>query len=304
MSASAWLWIPLVLAAAAAQTVRNAAQRNLIATAGTLPATFVRFFYGLPFVVAGYIAARALTPDAIPAPPAVFFGWVAVGALGQLAATALLLAAMARRSFIVAVAYSKTELVQIVVYSIVLLGESVSAATVAAIVLATLGVVLLSVKGASDRGATVQSWLSPAAFLGLGCGSGFALSAVGYRGAALTLGELPVWITGTYAVMWGQAMQSVVLGSYLVLRDRRGLREVVVQWRISALAGLMGALASIGWMMAFAMKSAADVRTVGLVEVLYGYALSRRVFREPVSGRELTGIILVAAGIVVISVTL
>jgi hypothetical protein len=44
-----YLWIPVVLFAAAAQTVRNTARRSLTAQVGTLPATLVRFLYGLPF---------------------------------------------------------------------------------------------------------------------------------------------------------------------------------------------------------------------------------------------------------------
>jgi len=296
-----WSWIPLVLAAAAAQTVRNAAQRNLTSRAGTLPAPFVRFFYGLPFAVAGCAAAVAFTGIPLPSATAAFLAWVAVCAMAQLAATAFLLAAMEQRSFIVAVAYSKTELVQIVAYSIVLLDEAVSMATLAAIALATIGVLLLSIKPGQDRGADVASWISPAAFLGLACGACFALSAVGYRGATLTLGDIPSPLAGTYSVVWGQAMQSVVLGSYLALRDRPGLRQVIIEWRISTLAGAMGALASMGWLTAFALRSAADVRTVGLVEVLYCYAVTRRFFRERVSGRELIGIGLVAAGIVLIS---
>ncbi len=301
--APSWIWIPLVLAAAAAQTVRNAAQRNLTASAGTLPATFVRFFYGLPFAIVGFAIALVVSGTGVPAVTPAFVAWVALGSIAQLVATAFLLAAMEHRSFIVAVAYSKTELVQIVVYSIVLLGEAVSLFTIGAILLATAGVLLLSVKPADARGDTLRSWLSPAAFLGLGSGACFALSAVGYRGGTLSLGAIPAWLAGTYAVVWGQAMQSVLLGGYLLARDRSGLRQVMVQWRVSTLAGLMGALASMGWLTAFAMRSAADVRTVGLAEVLYGYAVSRRFFREPVSGRELIGIVLIAAGIVVISIT-
>ncbi len=297
-----WIWIPLVLAAAAAQTVRNAAQRNLTSTAGTLPATFVRFFYGLPFAIVGYGVVIALSPGPAPHASASFIAWVALGSIAQLVATAFLLAAMEHRSFIVAVAYSKTELVQIVIYSIILLGEAVSPGTVVAIALATVGVLLLSTKGAADRGRDFRSWLSPAAFLGLASGACFALSAVGYRGATRALGDIAAPVAGTYAVVWGQALQSILLGAYLLLRDRTGLRQVMVQWRLSALAGAMGALASMGWLTAFAMRSAADVRTVGLIEVIYGYAVTRRWFRERVSGRELVGILLVAAGIIVISV--
>ena len=296
------IWIPLVLAAAAAQTVRNAAQRSLIQTAGTLPATLVRFIYGLPFVALALALASGISRSALPEPGGMFFAWLALGAISQLVATAFLLAAMARRSFIVAVAYSKTELLQIVVYSALLLGESVGLPTLVAIVLATLGVLLLSIRSAADRDATAGSWLSPAALLGLACGASFALSAVGYRGAALALPGQPAWMIGLYSLLWAQGLQSVLLTGYLLVRDRRGLAHVLVRWRVSLLAGFAGALASSGWLTAFALRNAADVRTVGLVEVLYGYAVSRRVFKERVSARELAGIVLVAAGIALIGV--
>ena len=80
-------WIFIVLAAAGAQTVRNAAQRSLTASAGTLPATFVRFAYGLPFAIAVAGLALAASPHGAPPVHAVFLGWVAVGAMAQLVAT-------------------------------------------------------------------------------------------------------------------------------------------------------------------------------------------------------------------------
>ena len=45
------LWIPATIAAAAAQTARNATQRQLTETIGTVGATQVRFLYGLPFAL-------------------------------------------------------------------------------------------------------------------------------------------------------------------------------------------------------------------------------------------------------------
>ena len=67
------------------------------------------------------------------------------------------------------------------------------------------------------------------------------------------------------------------------------------------LAGAFGALASFGWFTAFALRNAADVRTLALVEVLYGYGVSRRFFGERVSRREAVGIGLLVLGIAVIS---
>jgi hypothetical protein len=45
------LRIPATLAAAAAQTARNAMQRHLVESLGTVGATQVRFLYGLPFAL-------------------------------------------------------------------------------------------------------------------------------------------------------------------------------------------------------------------------------------------------------------
>jgi drug/metabolite transporter (DMT)-like permease len=294
-------WIPLVLAAAAVQTVRNAAQRSLVASAGTLPATFVRFVFGLPFALVALALAAWSSGTALPALQLAFLGWVTLGALTQLAATAFLIAAMEARSFVVAVAFSKTELLQVGLYSIVLLGEPLGATGAGAIALASVGVVLLSVQPAAERGALGRSWLSPAALLGLASGAGFALSAVGYRAAALALDHPLPWVSGTLALALAMALQTGVLGAYLAATDRRGLAVVRAHWRVSLLAGFAGALASMGWLTAFAMRSAVDVRVVGLVEVVYSYVLSRRVFAEPVSRREVWGIALVLAGIVVIT---
>ena len=297
-----WIWIPIVLAAAGAQTIRNASQRSLVKSAGTLAATFVRFAYGLPFAIIGLVVIAALSPGPLPEPDARYFAWIALGAGAQLAATAFLIMAMEARSFVVAVAYSKTEILQIGLYSMVLLGEPLSAVAVGAIMLATVGVLLLSVKPGAERGTMISTWFSPAAALGLASGAAFALSVVGYRGAMLALAHPLPWIAGSYSLVWSQFLQTLVLGGYLLVRDRAGLIQVLIQWRVSTLAGLMGALASLGWLTAFAMRSAVDVRIVGLVEVLYSYALSRRFFKEPVSWREIAGMVLIAAGIVLISV--
>jgi drug/metabolite transporter (DMT)-like permease len=301
MLVSDWIWIPIVLAAAAAQTVRNAAQRSLVKSVGTLAATFVRFVFGLPFAVCALVVVGASTTVPLPDPHLAFLAWVSLGAVAQLAATAFLIGAMEQRSFVVAVAYSKTEMMQIGVYSILLLAEPLTLAGVCAITLASIGVVLLSVKPTAQRGAGPGSWFSPAAALGLASGAGFALSAVGYRAATLALDHPLPWVSGIFALVFAQTLQTLLLGGYLAVRNRSGLAEVLVQWRVSLLAGFTGAFASMGWLTAFAMRSAVDVRIVGLVEVIYSYLLSRRLFAEPVAGREIWAIVLVVAGIVVIS---
>jgi uncharacterized membrane protein len=299
-----WIWIPIVLAAAAAQTVRNAAQKNLTQSAGTLAATSVRFIYGLPFAVIALTLIGGFSADPWPSANATFIAWVAFGAVAQLAATALLLAAMQQRSFIVAVAYSKTEVLQVALFSALLLGEPVRGASAVAIIIASLGVLILSVKRGVVGTGLLGGWLSPTALLGVASGAGFGLSAVGYRGAALALGTMPPWLAGAYTLVWAQTIQSVLIGGYLAWREPEALRQVTLAWRVSLLAGFAGALASFGWFTAFAMRNAADVRTLALVEVLYGYAVSRRLFKENTTGQETLGIVLLVIGIIIISTQL
>jgi len=43
------------------------------------------------------------------------------------------------------------------------------------------------------------------------------------------------------------------------------------------------------------------VRTLGLTEMLFSYVVSRRVFRERLTRREIAGMVLIVAGVVVIT---
>lgn len=298
-AAIAWLWIPIVLAAAAAQTVRNAVQRGVTRTAGLLPATFIRFFYGLPFAIAMLLGISALGAATMPRPTADFVAWVTLGAVSQVVAMVFFLAAMAQRSFVVAVVFTKTEVLQIGIYSVLFLGESLSTVAMVAIVLSTVGVLFLSGKPVAEQGGA--SWFSKGALLGLASGAAFAIASVSYRGAMLTLRDVSPWLAGAYGLVWAQSIQTALLGAYLLARDRGGLVKVMADWRVSSMAGLFGALASMGWFTAYAMRSAVDVRIVALVEVLYSYAVSRRLFKEHVSLVELAGMVLVVAGIVLVS---
>lgn len=295
-AAAAWAWIPIVLAAAFAQTIRNAAQRTLTTQVGTLPATLVRFLYGLPFACSWMLLAWHWDSAGVrPEFSCSWATWLALGAVAQLGATALLLMAMKARNFIVAVSFSKTEVLQVALFGTLFLHELPGWVGGMAMLVATVGVVLLS---APKGGASGQGWWSAAAAMGLGSGALFAFSAVGYRGAALAQVGVSPWVVGAWGVMWAQLLQSALLGGYLAARSPQGLVAIARAWRLSLMAGTMGAVASIGWFTAFAMRPAADVRTLGLVEVLFSYLVSRKIFKEGLSNSERLGLGLVTAGLI------
>jgi drug/metabolite transporter (DMT)-like permease len=303
----AWAWVPIVLWAALAQTARNAAQRSLVAQAGTLGATLARFLYGLPFAAAWVIALHALPTTAAPMPAfgASYFGWLILGALGQLGATAAMLAAMKQRNFVIGVAYSKTDALQVAVFATLFLHELPPWTTVLAIGLATAGVVMLSLPPAGVRAAGgSRLWGGPAALYGLASGAGFALSAVGYRGAALQLPGVSPWLIGAWGVLLAQAAQTLLLGGWLAAKAPQALRAIMSQWKVSTAAGMAGALASIGWFTSFALTSAANVRTLGMVEVVFSYLVSRRLMKEKLAPAEQAGLLLVLGGLVALCVRL
>jgi drug/metabolite transporter (DMT)-like permease len=204
-----------------------------------------------------------------------------------------MLAAMNDRSFVVVYAYIKTEPVQAALFGLVFLGDAVTPALAAAILIATAGVVLMALKPgtSSDLRATL---------LGLAAGAMFALSAVGFRGAILSLAAPSYVMAATFTVAVGLLLQSALLSLYLWLRDRAVLGAIVLAWRPSLFAGFLGALASQFWFLAFALATAASVRTLALVEVLFAQAISRFIFKQPTSPREALGIVLIVAGVVLL----
>jgi drug/metabolite transporter (DMT)-like permease len=299
---AAWVWIPVTIWAAFAQTIRNAAQRHLTEELGTLGATLVRFLYGIPFAALWLGVVRYATGAAIPHTKASFWLWLATGAVSQICATALLLRTMRARNFALGVAYSKTEVLQVAVFGLILLGDPLGLPAVLAVVSGTLGVLLLS-PADKDRPfrTLLTGWTSRTALLGLACGALFAISAVGYRGATLALPGTPFLMAAAFTLVAAQILQTVLLGGWLLARDAEAVRKVLRAWRISLFAGFMGAAASAGWFTAFAIAPAAHVRTLGLVELIFSYAVSRRLFRERLSRLELAGMALLALGVALIT---
>jgi drug/metabolite transporter (DMT)-like permease len=285
-----WLWAVFTIIAAAAQTARNATQRELTASLGTVGATHVRFLFGFPFALIFLAGVMVASGQVLPRPPLVYWPWVIGGALAQIAATALMLAAMNDRSFVVVYAYIKTEPVQAALFGLLFLGDAVTPAITAAIVIATTGVVLMALK--PDTSSDLRATL-----LGLAAGGMFAFSAVGFRGAILSLGLSSYVMAATFTVAMGLLLQAVLLSGYLWLRDRKVLGAIARAWRPSLFAGFLGALASQFWFLAFALATAASVRTLALVEVLFAQAISRFVFKQATSRREAVGIALIVAGV-------
>ena len=296
------LWIPITVFAAFAQTIRNAAQRHLVTELGTLGATLVRFLYGFPFAALWLGVVAIATGERLTTPSAAFFAWCLFGGLAQIAATALLLRTMRERNFAVGVAYSKTEVVQVALFSFVLLGDRLTVASALAVASGTVGVLLLAPADRERPFASLVAGLtSRSAMFGIGSGAGFALSAVAYR-AATQIAGTPSWLlNAALTVVVAQLLQTLMLGGWLWWRSPDVVVRTLRAWRVSLFAGFMGAAASAAWFAAFAIQSVTYVRTLGLTEILFSYVVSRRFFRERLTRREIAGMLMIVSGVVIIT---
>lgn len=291
-----WLWAVFTVIAAAGQVFRNVQQRELTASLGTVGATHVRFLFGLPFGL--LFLTIVLTATRLPFPHlnSAAQAWTVTGALAQIGATALLLAAMRDRSFVVITAYSKTEAMQVAIFGLLFLGDHVTLSVAAAIVIATVGVLLVS--WPRSTGGEAFTWKP--ALLGIGSGAMFAIAAIGFRGGIRALDTASFVVAATTILALGLLIQTVVLSTYLLVFDRKTLMNIFRLWRPSLLAGFTGAFASQMWFLAFALETAAKVRTLALVEIPIAQIVSRNLFKQTLASREALGIGLIVAGVVLL----
>ena len=278
------------LLGAVGQTARNAMQRELTPSLGALGATLVRFLFGFPFALLFLAVVLAWTRNALPAINHDFVLWILLGALTQIGATALMLMTMERRSFVVTIAYLKTEPVLVALMGLMFLGDPLTVAMGLAILTAMAGVALISVKPEALTGG-----LRPA-LLGLSSAALFAASAIGYRGAILALHQPSFVLGATFSLAVGLSLQTLLLLAWLLVFKREILAPLMRLWRPSLAAGFSGAAASQCWFLAFALASAASVRTLALVEILFAQGVTHFLFRQKTSLREASGITLLLAG--------
>ena len=287
------LWIPFTVTAAFGQVARNAMQRSLTSPLGTWGATNIRFLFGFPFSLIFFAMVIGFTGDPVPWPVVAFWLWLLLGALTQIVGTGLMLLVMDGNSFVVTIAYLKTEAIQTAIFGFVFLGDHLTLLKVVAILIATVGVVITALRPGGAKG---FADLKPTA-LGLVAAACFALSAVGFRGAIIAVPGVSFVTAASYTLVFGLFVQTAVLTAYLLLRAPDVPKRILGLWRPSLFAGFLGAFASQFWFLAFALTAAANVRTLALVEVLFAQAVSYYSFKQPLSLHEFGGIVLIVIGV-------
>ena len=316
------IWLPASLIAGLFQAWRTAVQQRLRADLSVSGAGLVRYLYGAPIAVAlavGYATAHGL---ARPHFSSTFVTFAVLGGLAQIVGTNLLITAFGYRNFVVGTAFSKTEAVQAALFAWIALGEHLSGLVILGIGFGVAGVLVLSLGGSKLTARQIaQALRQPAALCGLGAGALFALTGVFVKRATMELVSqksrlLPDVSKGPWPLSTGELaqqdsvaaalatlaivmlLQTVMHGAYVAWREPATLRRVAVTWRTSSQVGVLAALGSACWFVGFATAPVALVRIVGQVEVVFTLAFARIYLRELTKRHEASGLLLVAAGVI------
>lgn len=292
------LWIPVTLAAAFFQTLRFMLQRQLaLSTLSASGATFARFCYSAPLVLVLTAIYLSATGQSLPDMPAIFWLYGAAGGLAQVLATVCVVLLFKARNFAVGITFKKTEVIQAVLVGLVVLGDGVSLWGLGAIALGLVGVLLLS-RPPDGEGFRLSHLMNRAAGLGLASGVLFAISAVSYRGASLSLGMSDPVAQAGITLGAVTSMQMLGMALYLRLRERGQVQAVWDARRVAIFVGLLSMAGSFCWFLAFTLQTAAYVKALGQVELLLSALASTFIFGERITRREGLGIAVLLLSVV------
>lgn len=296
------LWIPITIAAAFMQNLRFLLQRHLkVTTLSTAGATWARFLYSAPLVALLVAVYLGLSGEPLPGTNARFWGFIISGGIAQILATMCVVALFARRNFAVGITLKKTEVILTALIGLVVLGEAVSTPVVIAIGFGFVGVLLLS---DPPKGLIALPWrarlFNAASGYGLASGVLFGVSAVGYRGASLSLESGSVFLRASFTLSAATAVQTLALLAWLMWRERDEIGKVLASWRVSSLVGVTSMLGSLGWFTAFTLQTAAYVKALGQIELLFTFLFSAFWLKERSSAKEIAGIGFIVASLVLI----
>ncbi|MCP4431653.1 MAG: DMT family transporter [Gammaproteobacteria bacterium] len=291
------LWIPLTVAAAFFQNIRSAMQKHLKGRLSTLGAAYVRFLYAMPFAFIYLLGLQSYGGDSLPPLNSEFLIFSLLGGICQILFTVFLLWLFSFHNFAVGTTMSKLETIMVAIFGLLLLGDHLTPPVILAIVLSSIGLIVLS---AGQSKLKLSSLCKFPTLIGLACAAWLGLSVVFFRAASLSLNLDNYLLAASFTLFIVLILQTVIMGTGLLLKDRSELVRVFTCWRPAIMVGLFGALTSIGWFTAFTLQNATYVRALGQIELVFTFIATLFFFREKITAREYAGVALIIGSIVLV----
>ena len=297
------LWVVLAIAAALAQTTRNAAAQTIASRISATLNSWSRFAFCLPFAAAtcAVMVARTGLPTYTPS----FFGLCLATALAQLTANVALITAFRRGSFGESIIFHKLEVILTAVAGAIWFAELPSLLGALGIGVCGVGVLVINLARDDPSKRLRRAFrFGPAGGYALTCAALLVVASFALKGANAVLvagsGGRSYFESAVHTLFHTTWIEVVVLSVWIGWREPEAFRAVPIHWRRMLLIGSAGFMASLGWFWAFSLTLVAYVKAVGQIEALIAVALGIRMLGERVLLRQLPGILLVVLGITLV----
>ena len=237
----------------------------------------------------------------MPEPNKIFLLYCFLGGISQIIFTLLLIYLFSFQSFAIGTIYSKTEVIQVAILSMILLGDKINLFAGFALALSVLGVMFLSASKSQITVKTIVIGLfQKQTLIGLTCGAFLGASSVFYRGASIALGNNDLIMRAAYSLATALIIQTIIMGIYLIIREPGQISTIIKNWKPSLAVGIAGILGSICWFTAFSAQNAAYVRALGQIELIFTFIASIVFFKEKSNYVEVFGIFLIILAIIIL----
>ena len=287
-------WVFWAVLAAVMQSVRTAGQKYLVADISPMAATLVRYLYGLPFV-AMYLG-WLMWDRQVSWPPLTmaFVVYCLMAGFLQIVATVLLIRLFTLRNFAVGSCYVRTEVLMTALIGLVFFNEVVSLLGWLAMLACVSGLLLITI---AKTGSLKDIWNRSAVY-GLTAGLAFSLTSLFIRQASLSFGLDDHMLTAAFTLAFMVCVQTLMSLVMVLYTNRQELGRIAARWRPCLFVGATSIAGSAGWFTAFTLERAAYVKTLGQIEFLFTLAISILYFKEVPNRTELTGMLILLAGVI------
>ena len=295
-------WIVITIFGAFFQNLRSSIQKKLNANLSTIASTYVRFAFALPFAtLLFFIYFRNFEIISVILVQSNFVYYTILASVFQIIFTFILLYLFKFSNFVVGTALSKTEVIQVAIFEYFLLKDKLNIFGVFGIIIATVGVIIISVK---DLKLFFNNFFSKTTLIGLTTGLFLALSVVYFRAAALSLENFSSNFEKAISTLFfGLVIQTFIITIYLFIFERSEFRKLYNNKFECCLAGFAGFMATMTWFYAFTLVQASFVRALGQVEIFFSYLSSKYIFKEKVTISEIVGILIFVSGVAIMLLT-
>ena len=289
-------WIVITIFGAFFQNLRSSLQKKLNTNLSTITSTYVRFAFALPFAtLLFFIYFPNFEIISVILVQSNFVYYTILASVFQIIFTFILLYLFKFSNFVVGTALSKTEVIQVAIFEYFLLKDKLNIFGVFGIIIATVGVIIISVK---DLKLFFNNFFSKTTLIGLTTGLFLALSVVYFRAAALSLENFSSNFEKAISTLFfGLVIQTFIITIYLFIFERSEFKKLYNNKFESCLAGFAGFMATMTWFYAFTLVQASFVRALGQVEIFFSYLSSKYFFKEKVTISEIVGILIFVSGV-------